>query len=34
MKDKFVCDTPLIFNGLILDLIEDGELGEKTLHFY
>jgi ATPase len=29
MKDKFVCDTSVIFNGLILDLIEDGELGEN-----
>ncbi|MFX1498194.1 MAG: ATPase, T2SS/T4P/T4SS family [Promethearchaeota archaeon] len=27
MPDKFVCDTSVIFNGLILDLIEDGELG-------
>ena len=29
MTDKFVCDTSVIFNGLILDLIEDGELGEN-----
>jgi len=29
MSDKFVCDTSVIFNGLILDLIEDGELGEE-----
>ena len=29
MQDKFVCDTSVIFNGLILDLIEDGELGEN-----
>ncbi len=29
MADKFVCDTSVIFNGLILDLIENGELGEK-----
>ncbi|MHA1913648.1 MAG: ATPase, T2SS/T4P/T4SS family [Promethearchaeota archaeon] len=29
MTDKFVCDTSVIFNGLILDLIENGELGEK-----
>ncbi|MFW9823988.1 MAG: ATPase, T2SS/T4P/T4SS family [Candidatus Thorarchaeota archaeon] len=29
MTDKFVCDTSVIFNGIILDLIEDGELGEK-----
>ncbi|MFW9948125.1 MAG: ATPase, T2SS/T4P/T4SS family [Candidatus Odinarchaeota archaeon] len=28
MSDKFACDTSVIFNGLILDLIEDGELGE------
>jgi len=28
MQDKFACDTSVIFNGLILDLIEDGELGE------
>ena len=27
--DKFVCDTSVIFNGLILDLIENGELGEE-----
>ncbi|MFW9880540.1 MAG: ATPase, T2SS/T4P/T4SS family [Candidatus Thorarchaeota archaeon] len=29
MSDKFVCDTSVIFNGQILSLIEDGELGEK-----
>ncbi|MHA2037527.1 MAG: PIN domain-containing protein [Promethearchaeota archaeon] len=29
MTDKFVCDTSVIFNGLILNLIEDGELGEN-----
>jgi len=29
MPDKFVCDTSVIFNGQILTLIEDGELGEK-----
>lgn len=29
MPDKFVCDTSVIFNGLILNLIEDGELGEN-----
>lgn len=28
MPDKFACDTSVIFNGLILDLIDDGELGE------
>ncbi|MFX1572034.1 MAG: ATPase, T2SS/T4P/T4SS family [Promethearchaeota archaeon] len=28
MPDKFVCDTSVIFNGMILDLIENGELGE------
>jgi len=29
MQDKFLCDTSVIFNGQILDLIQDGELGEK-----
>ena len=29
MPDKFACDTSIIFNGQILNLIEDGELGEK-----
>jgi len=29
MPDKFACDTSVIFNGQILNLIEDGELGEK-----
>ncbi|MFX1384469.1 MAG: ATPase, T2SS/T4P/T4SS family, partial [Promethearchaeota archaeon] len=28
MSEKFVCDTSVIFNGQILVLIEDGELGE------
>jgi ATPase len=28
MPDRYACDTSVIFNGLILDLIEDGELGE------
>jgi len=28
MPDKFVCDTSVIFNGLILDMIEGEELGE------
>ena len=28
MSDKFVCDTSVIFNGQILRLIEDGDLGE------
>jgi len=28
MPSKFVCDTSVIFNGLVLDLIKDGELGE------
>lgn len=28
MTDRFVCDTSVIFNGVIIDLIEDGELGE------
>ena len=27
MSDKFLCDTSVIFNGQILILIEDGELG-------
>ena len=27
MPDKFACDTSVIFNGQILNLIEDGELG-------
>ena len=26
--DKFACDTSVIFNGKIIDLIEDGDLGE------
>ena len=26
---KFACDTSVIFNGVILNLITDGELGEK-----
>ena len=29
MPDKFSCDTSVIFNGQILNLIEEGELGEK-----
>jgi ATPase len=29
MQDKFACDTSVIFNGQIINLIEDGELGEK-----
>ncbi|MFX1304193.1 MAG: ATPase, T2SS/T4P/T4SS family [Promethearchaeota archaeon] len=29
MTDKFACDTSIIFNGQILKLIEDRELGEK-----
>ena len=29
MSGKFVCDTSIIFNGQILVLIEDGELGES-----
>ena len=29
MSNKYACDTSVIFNGLILNLIEDGELGEK-----
>ena len=27
MSDSFVCDTSVIFNGQILNLIEDGDLG-------
>ena len=29
MSNKFACDTSVIFNGQILSLIEEGELGEK-----
>ena len=29
MQDKFVCDTSIILDGLILELIENGELGEE-----
>ena len=29
MPDKFACDTSVIFNGQIINLIKDGELGEK-----
>ncbi|MFX1424825.1 MAG: ATPase, T2SS/T4P/T4SS family [Promethearchaeota archaeon] len=29
MTSKFVCDTSVVFSGIILDLIEDGELGEE-----
>jgi ATPase len=29
MPNKYTCDTSVIFNGQILNLIEDGELGEK-----
>ncbi|KKN18688.1 hypothetical protein LCGC14_0953310 [marine sediment metagenome] len=29
MVDRFVCDTSVIFNGLILDLVDNGELGEN-----
>ena len=29
MPDKFACDTSVIFNGQIINLILDGELGEK-----
>ncbi len=28
MPDRFACDSSVIFNGLIIDLIEDGELGD------
>ena len=29
MPNKYACDTSVIFNGLVLNLITDGELGEK-----
>jgi len=29
MSNKYSCDTSVIFNGLVLNLITDGELGEK-----
>ena len=29
MSKKYACDTSVIFNGIILELIEDGDLGEK-----
>ena len=29
MPNKYACDTSIIFNGIILNLIADGELGEK-----
>ena len=29
MVNKFACDTSVIFNGQIINLIKDGELGEK-----
>jgi ATPase len=29
MPNKYACDTSVIFNGIILNLITDGELGEK-----
>jgi ATPase len=29
MPNKYACDTSVIFNGLVLNLIADGELGEK-----
>ncbi len=28
MTDKFTCDTSVIFDGLILNLVDDGDLGE------
>lgn len=33
MPDRFACDTSVIFNGLIIDLIEDGELGDHPIIF-
>ncbi|MHA1460377.1 MAG: hypothetical protein ACTSO8_02765 [Promethearchaeota archaeon] len=29
MPNKYACDTSVIFNGIILNLITDGELGVK-----
>ncbi len=29
MPNKYACDTSVIFNGIVLNLIADGELGEK-----
>ena len=29
ISDKFLCDTSVMFNGQILNLIQDGELVEK-----
>ena len=29
MSEKFACDTSVIFNGIILELIVDGDLGNK-----
>ncbi len=29
MSYKYACDTSVIFNGQIINLIKDGELGEK-----
>ncbi|MFX0047376.1 MAG: ATPase, partial [Candidatus Hermodarchaeota archaeon] len=29
MPNKFACDTSVIFNGIILNLISDGDLGAK-----
>jgi ATPase len=31
MPNKFACDTSVIFNGLVLNLITDGELGDKPV---
>ncbi len=29
MPEKYACDTSVIFNGIVLELIVDGDLGEK-----
>ena len=29
MPEKYACDTSVIFNGIVLELIIDGDLGEK-----
>jgi len=31
MPNKYACDTSVIFNGLVLNLITDGELGDKPV---
>lgn len=29
MSNKFACDTSVIFNGIVLELIDDGDLGNR-----